>query len=44
MQLNDIKAALNLAGIEPTEIVSVVAIVPFGDDAVQVIYRTPGGR
>jgi SNF2 family DNA or RNA helicase len=43
MKLQDIKAGLSLSGVEPTQIVSVVAIVPQGDGALQVIYRTPDG-
>ena len=43
MKLQDIKAGLSLSGVEPTQIVSVVATVPQGDGALQVIYRTPDG-
>ncbi len=43
MKLQEIKAGLSLSGVEPTEIVSVVAIVPLGDGALQLIYRTPDG-
>ena len=43
MKLQEIKAGLNLSGVEPTQIVSVVATVPQGDGALQVIYRTPDG-
>jgi SNF2 family DNA or RNA helicase len=43
MKLQEIKAGLNLSGVEPTEIVSVVATVPQGDGALQLIYRTPDG-
>ena len=43
MKLQDIKAGLSLSGVEPTQIVTVVATVPQGDGAVQLIYRTPDG-
>jgi len=44
MRLEDITKDLSLSGIEPTQIVSVVATVPLGDGSVQVIYRTPDGQ
>ena len=43
MKLDEIKSGLNLSGVEPTQIVSVVATVPQGDGALQLIYRTPDG-
>lgn len=43
LKLRDIKAGLNLSGIEATQIVSVVATVPQGDVALQLIYRTADG-
>src|SRR5260370_42560602 len=43
MTLHEIKPGLNRSGIEPTQIVTVLATVPQGDGAVQVIYRTPDG-
>jgi hypothetical protein len=43
IKLNDITVGLNLEGIEPTQIVSVVAKIPQGDGALQLIYRTPDG-
>ncbi|HZI58590.1 MAG TPA: DEAD/DEAH box helicase, partial [Verrucomicrobiae bacterium] len=43
MNLKDIAPGLSLAGVEPTQIVSVVAIVPLGDGALQLIYRTSDG-
>ena len=43
MKLNEITTGLSLAGIEPSQIVSVVATVPVGDGVVQLIYRTPDG-
>ena len=44
MKLKEITAGLSLTGVEPTQIVSVVATVPLGDGALQLIYRTPDGR
>ena len=43
LKLRDIQAGLNLSGVEPAQIVSVVATVPQGDGALQLIYRTPDG-
>lgn len=43
MKLKEITSGQSLAGVEPTEIVSVVATVPQGDGALQLIYRTPDG-
>src|ERR1700675_4331260 len=41
--LESITPGLALAGIEPAEVVTVVAVVPIADGAVQVIYKTPDG-
>ena len=41
MKLNEIATGQTLAGVEVNEIVTVVAAVPHGDAAVQLIYRTP---
>lgn len=43
MKLEDIVAGQSLAGVEPTQIATVVATVPLGEGAVQLIYRTPDG-
>ncbi len=43
LKLRDIQAGLNLSGVEPAQIVSVVATVPQGDGVLQLIYRTPDG-
>ncbi|WP_349963463.1 helicase-related protein [Rhizobium sp. ZPR3] len=43
MKLEDITAGQSLSGIEPSQIVTVVATVPLGEGAVQLIYRTPEG-
>ena len=32
-----------MAGIEPTQVVSVVATVPLAEGSIQLIYRTPDG-
>jgi SNF2 family DNA or RNA helicase len=42
LKLEQIKPGLNLSGVEPTQIVTVVATVVQGD-ALQLIYRTPDG-
>ena len=44
MKLEEITAGLSLSGVEPTQIVSVVATAPLGDGALQLIYRTPDGE
>ncbi|MEI6819339.1 MAG: helicase-related protein [Verrucomicrobiota bacterium] len=41
--LEDITPGLALTGLEPTAIGSVVAVVPIGEGAVQVLYKTPDG-
>lgn len=41
--IDEIKPGLALVGIEPTMIVTVVAAVPIGADAIQVIYKLPNG-
>lgn len=43
MKTEELTPGLNLSGIEPTEIVTVVAAVPLGEGSVQIIYRTPDG-
>ena len=43
MRLEDITAGLSLSGVEPTHLVTVVATVPHGDGALQLIYRMPDG-
>ena len=43
MKLKDITAGLNLTGIEPSQIVCVVATIPQGNGALQLVYRTPDG-
>jgi len=43
MRLEEVTTGLNLSGVEPTQIVSVVATVPLGEGSLQLIYRTPDG-
>jgi superfamily II DNA or RNA helicase len=43
MKLEDISPGQNLAGIEPAQVVTVIAALPKGDSAVQIIYRVPDG-
>ena len=43
MKLEDIAAGAGLAGVEPSQIVSVVAVVSVAEGALQLIYRTPDG-
>ena len=42
MKLEDITKDLNLSGIEPTQIVSVVATVPLGDGSLKVRFKRSG--
>src|SRR5215469_7368888 len=44
MKLSDLKSGISLAGVEPAQIVSVVATIPLGDGVLQLIYRTPDGQ
>ncbi|NCA73206.1 MAG: RNA helicase, partial [Sphingobacteriia bacterium] len=43
MKLEDIAPGQSLTGIEPSQIVSVMATVSHGDGALQLIYKTPDG-
>lgn len=43
MLLTDLKSGLSLIGLEPSVIVSVIAAVPIGEGAIQIIYRLPSG-
>ncbi|KQU25481.1 RNA helicase [Methylobacterium sp. Leaf94] len=43
MKLEEIKSGLSLSGIEPSQIVTAVAVLPLGESSVQLIYRTPDG-
>ena len=44
MRLEEISTGASLAGVEPTQIVSVVATVPLAEGSLQLIYRTPDGQ
>ena len=44
MKLEDLKPGLPLVGLEPLIVASIAAVVPIGDGAVQVFYRTPDGQ
>lgn len=43
MRLEELQPGVNVAGIEPTQVVSVLAAVALAEGSVQVIYRTPDG-
>jgi hypothetical protein len=43
MRLEEITAEISLSGVEPAQIVTVVATVSHGDGALQLIYRLPDG-
>jgi len=43
IRLEDIQPGLALEGLEPSRVVTVVAVVPMSPDSIQVIYRPPGG-
>ena len=43
LKLNDLKPGISLVGIESALIVTLVAVIPIGDGAVQIIYKTPEG-
>ena len=43
IQLENLQPGISLVGIEPTLIATVVAVVPIGEGAVQVLYKTPEG-
>jgi superfamily II DNA or RNA helicase len=43
MRLEELAVGQSLSGIEPAEVVSVVALVPLAEGSVQLIYRLPDG-
>jgi superfamily II DNA or RNA helicase len=43
LRLDDLKPGISLVGIEPTLVVTLIAVVPIAEGAVQVIYKTPDG-
>lgn len=44
MKLEEIAPGQSLSGIEPSDVISVVAIIPVVEGSVQLIYRTPAGE
>jgi SNF2 family DNA or RNA helicase len=44
MKLEELGPGQSLSGIEPSQIVTVVAVVPLGEGSAQLIYRTPDGN
>jgi SNF2 family DNA or RNA helicase len=42
-KLEDLKPGMPLVGLEPSVVATVAAVVPIGEGAVQVFYRTPDG-
>lgn len=43
MKIEELAQGQSLSGVEPSEVVTIVAIVPLGEGSVQLIYRTPDG-
>ena len=43
MRIEDITPGSSLVGIEPSDVATIVAVVPIADGAVQVLYKTPNG-
>ena len=43
INLDAITAGLELTGLDPTGIGSVIAVVPIAEGAIQVLYRTAEG-
>ena len=43
LKLEALKPGLPLVGLEPSVVATVAAVVPIGEDAVTVFYRTPEG-
>ncbi len=43
LKLEEIRTGLPISGLEPTTVVTVVAAVAMGEDALQVLYRGPDG-
>jgi SNF2 family DNA or RNA helicase len=43
IKLEDLKPGLPLVGLEPSVVATVAAVVPIGEGAVTVYYRTPDG-
>jgi SNF2 family DNA or RNA helicase len=43
IKLENLKPGISLVGVEATLVATVIAVVPIGEAAVQVIYKTPEG-
>ena len=43
MRLEDLTHGISLIGIEPSKIVTIVAVVPIAEGAIQVVYKTADG-
>ena len=43
VKLEDLKSGLALVGLERSVVTTVETIVPIGDGALQIFYRTPNG-
>ena len=43
IKLEDLKPGLPIVGLEPTSVATIAAVVPIGDGAVTVYYRTTDG-
>lgn len=43
MQLNEIKVADRIRGIISGEVIQIISVLPFGDDAVELVYRKNDG-
>ena len=43
MRLEELAPGNSIVGLEPSVIVTIVAVVPIADGTVQVIYKTPDG-
>lgn len=43
MRIEDLTPGMSLAGLEPTAIATIVAVVPITEGSVTVIYKTPEG-
>jgi hypothetical protein len=44
IQLSEIKPGARLSGVISNEIIEVIAATPFGDDAIDLVYRSVSGR
>ena len=43
LKLEDLKSGQSVMGLEPTVVVTLVAVVPIAEGAVRIIYNTPAG-